>query len=164
MDRKPLIAVIGPGVKCPDPLKSIAEDLGEAIGNAGYNLISGGRFMGVMNAVSKGAKEKGSMVIGILPGMDNSDSSEWLDISILTGAGSARNNFIVLSSDVVIALGKGPGTFSEIALAIKAEKPLILYNPEDNLYDLALQMGDQIYKAGSVEDVMAITGDLISKN
>jgi len=162
MDRKPLIAVIGPGIKCPEPLKILAEELGVKIGNAGYNLITGGRSMGVMNAVSKGAKGSGCMVIGILPGTDNSDSSEWLDISIVTGAGAARNNFIVLSSDVVIALGKGPGTFSEIALAIKAEKPLILYNPEDNLYDLAYTMGDQVYKASSVEEVMSITSDLIN--
>lgn len=162
MNRKPLIAVIGPGVKCPEHLKTLAEELGTAIGNAGYNLITGGRSIGVMNAVSKGAKESGSAVIGILPGTDNSDSSEWLDVSIVTGAGAARNNFIVLSSDVVIALGKGPGTFSEIALAIKAEKPLILYNPEDNLYELAHTMGEQVYKAGSVEEVMDITKDLIS--
>lgn len=162
MKRKPLIAVIGPGMNCPDSIKSIAEELGARIGKEGYNLISGGRNIGVMDAASKGAREKGGTVIGILPGKDNSDTSEWLDVSIITGAGSARNNFIVLSSDVVIALGKGPGTFSEIALAIKADKPLILYNPEDNLYDLAHTMGDKVYKADSVDGVMSITRDLIS--
>ena len=157
MERKPLIAVIGPGEKCPDSLRSSAEKIGMAIGDAGYNLISGGRKIGVMDAVSKGAKEGGSMVIGILPGMDNSDASEWLDVSIATGAGSARNNFIVLSADVVIAFGKGAGTFSEIALAIKAGKPLILFQPEANLFKLAKSMGKKIFEADSVEKTMKIT-------
>lgn len=161
MERKPLIAVIGPGEKCPESLKSLAEKMGLAIGNAGYNLISGGRKVGVMDAVSKGAKEGGSMVIGILPGMDNSDASGWIDISIITAAGSARNNFIVLSADVVIAFGKGAGTFSEIALTIKAGKPLILYKPEKNLFALAKSMGKKIYEADTVEKTMKIVKKLI---
>ena len=161
MDRKPLIPVIGPGLNCPDSLIAVAEELGKAIGQEGYNLISGGRNIGVMDAVSRGAKGSGGAVIGILPGTDNSDSSESLDISIITGAGSARNNFIVLSSDVIIALGKGPGTFSEIALAIKAEKPLILYKPEHNLYELAKSMGNNVFKADSVNEVMSVARRLI---
>jgi len=161
MERIPLIAVIGPGDKCSESLRVTAEKIGTAIGKAGYNLISGGRRVGVMDAVSKGAKKNGSMVIGILPGMDNSEASEWLDISIITGAGSARNNFIVLSAEVVIALGKGAGTFSEIALAIKAKKPLILFKPSKNLFTLAKSMGKKIYEADSVDKVIKITKKLI---
>jgi len=40
--------------------------------------------------------------------------------------GSARNNINVLSSDVVIACGMGVGTVSEVALALKANKPVVL--------------------------------------
>lgn len=161
MDRKPLIAVIGPGDNCPEQLKKFAEEIGQAIGAAGYNLISGGRNVGVTDAVSKGAKTSGAIVIGILPGSDSTESSSFLDISIITGVGSARNNFIVLSSDLVIALGKGAGTFSEIALTIKADKPLILFMPEENLYQLALSMGDKVFNAGSVEEVMDITSGFL---
>ena len=161
MDRKPLIAVIGPGDNCPEDLKIFSEELGAAIGTTDYNLISGGRNAGVMDAVSKGAREHGGYVIGILPGMDNTQASPWLNVSIVTGAGSARNNFIVLSADVVVALGKGAGTFSEIALAIKADKPLVLFKPEKNLYDLAHSMGEKVYNASDVEEVMRIVNELI---
>jgi hypothetical protein len=41
--------------------------------------------------------------------------------------GDARNAINVLTSDVVVACGvEGPGTASEISLAVKAGKPVIL--------------------------------------
>jgi predicted Rossmann-fold nucleotide-binding protein len=42
--------------------------------------------------------------------------------------GNARNNINILSSDVIIACGMGMGTASEIALALKANKQVILLN------------------------------------
>ncbi len=39
---------------------------------------------------------------------------------------SARNNVNVLSSSVVVSVGMGPGTASEVALAIKAGKHTVL--------------------------------------
>ncbi|PSN78179.1 cytochrome, partial [filamentous cyanobacterium CCP4] len=49
-----------------------------------------------------------------------------VDIPILTGLGDGRNVVNVLSSRVVIACGLGPGTAAEIALALKAQRPVIL--------------------------------------
>jgi Zn-dependent alcohol dehydrogenase len=48
-----------------------------------------------------------------------------VDIPIVTGMGQARNNINVLSSEVVFACGLGPGTAAEVALALKANKPVI---------------------------------------
>ena len=45
-----------------------------------------------------------------------------------TDMGNARNNINILSSDVIIACGMGTGTASEIALALKANKQVILLN------------------------------------
>lgn len=42
-----------------------------------------------------------------------------VDIPIVTGMGSARNNINALSSNVLVAVGMGPGTASEVALALK---------------------------------------------
>lgn len=50
--------------------------------------------------------------------------------------GSARNNVNVLSSDVVVACGTGAGTISEITLALKAQKPIVLLNPSKNMVKL----------------------------
>jgi len=44
---------------------------------------------------------------------------------------NARNNINVLSSDVVIACGMGAGTASEIALALKGNKKVILLNDNE---------------------------------
>ena len=53
--------------------------------------------------------------------------SEAVDIAIVTDMGSARNNIIVLTSDVVISCGVGgAGTASEVALALKAKKHVVL--------------------------------------
>ncbi len=98
-------------------------------------LLTGGRNVGVMDAASKGAHQAGGFTIGILPSDDGYDASEYLDIPIHTGMGSARNNINVLSSDVVVACGSGAGTTSEIMLAMKSGKPLILLNAAPELID-----------------------------
>jgi hypothetical protein len=81
-----------------------------------------------MDAASRGAKAAGGLTIGILPDSNSDAVSDAVDVVIITGMGSARNNINVLSSHVVVACGVGLGTVSEIALALKANKPVILLN------------------------------------
>ena len=53
-----------------------------------------------------------------------------VDIAVFTGVGEARNTINVLSSDVVVACGvEGPGTASEVALALRLARPTILLAP-----------------------------------
>ena len=42
-----------------------------------------------------------------------------------TGLGEARNALVVRAADAVIAVGGGYGTLSEIALGLKAGKPVV---------------------------------------
>ena len=105
---------------------SNAQALGVSIAQHGWVLLTGGRAAGVMDAASRSARQAGGTVVGILPGDDAAEASEFVDIAIITDMGSARNNINVLSSDVVIACGMGPGTASEVALALKAGKSVIL--------------------------------------
>ncbi|HEX9869057.1 MAG TPA: TIGR00725 family protein, partial [Candidatus Tectomicrobia bacterium] len=44
---------------------------------------------------------------------------------IVTGLSEARNLIIVRTAEVLIAVGGGPGTLSEIAFAQKLHKPII---------------------------------------
>ena len=108
----------------------IAYELGELIAIAGWITLSGGRNLGVMDAVSRGAKSRGGLTIGILPRID-SEISDSIDIAIITDMGNARNNINVLSSHAIVACGIGAGTASEIALAIKAGKPVILMTHDE---------------------------------
>ncbi|HEX3733141.1 MAG TPA: TIGR00725 family protein [Mycobacteriales bacterium] len=125
--RKTVIGVMGAGEHASPQAVQWARELGSLIAAEGWVLLSGGRDMGVMDAVSHGAHESDGLVIGIMPGPDAQDASAAVDVAIVTGMKSARNNINVLSSDVVIACGNTePGTLSEIALALKARKPVVL--------------------------------------
>ena len=66
--------------------------------------------------------------MGILPGSGRADSppNPHVDIALFTGLGEARNWVNVCASDAIIAIGGGFGTLSEIALALKVKKPLVL--------------------------------------
>lgn len=127
--RKPIIGVIGSGDAARSTDVGMAFELGAMIAKEGWILVSGGRNVGVMDSVNKGAKSVGGLTVGILPGKDATELSDFVDIPILTGMGSARNYINVLTSNVVIACGQGgAGTASEIAMALKNKKDVILLN------------------------------------
>ena len=124
--RKTIVGVIGPGRDAGTGEIEAAFEVGKLIALEGWVLLSGGRDVGVMDAAHQGAKSAHGLTIGILPTEDTAGMSTAVDIPIVTGMGQARNNINVLSSEVLIACGLGAGTASEIALAIKAQKRVIL--------------------------------------
>lgn len=124
--RKIIVGVMGPGDKATAKDLQNAYELGKLIAKQQWILLTGGRNVGVMDAASKGAKSTNGLVIGILPDDSKRGISEAVDIAIFTDMGNARNNINVLSSDLVIACGMGAGTASEIALALKGNKQVIL--------------------------------------
>jgi len=106
-----------------------AFDLGQKIAERGYVLLTGGGG-GVMRSASQGAWMSGGLVIGVLPSDRQQPKkgypNQFVSIPIYTGMSDARNVINVKSSNVVVALEGGPGTLSEVALAIKAGTPVIL--------------------------------------
>lgn len=112
-------------------LNQIAEEMGRLIAESGYSLVTGGRD-GVMGAASRGARSvpnrpETSKVIGILPGTEGKEANQYLDYAIPTGIGWARNQIVVLSSDIVVAVGGGAGTLSEISYAWVYKKPILAF-------------------------------------
>ena len=122
-ERAVQISVIGGATADGDALER-AEAVGRGIAEAGAVLVCGGRG-GVMEAASRGAREAGGVVIGVLPGLDPDDGNEHLTHGIATGVGHARNLAVVASGDAVIAIGGEWGTLSEIALARRLERPVV---------------------------------------
>jgi uncharacterized protein (TIGR00725 family) len=120
---KIFIGVIGAGV-CSKEISKLAEEVGDRIAEAGAVLVCGG-MGGVMEAASKGAKDKGGTTVGILPGVDKLDANPYIDFPIVTGLGEGRNVLVVRNSDALIALPGEFGTLSEIAFALKLGKPVI---------------------------------------
>lgn len=117
------VSVCGPHEATAEEVR-LAERVGELLARAGVTVVCGGRG-GVMAAVCRGAKRAGGTTIGILPGLDPHEANEWVDIPICTGLGEARNAVVVAAGRVVIAVGGGLGTLSEIALALKLGRPVL---------------------------------------
>ncbi len=78
-----------------------------------------------MEAACQGAREAGGLTVGILPGADPSSANPYVDLPICTDMGQARNLVLVLSAQAVIAISGEAGTLSEIALALKAGRPVV---------------------------------------
>ncbi|MBW4565273.1 MAG: TIGR00725 family protein [Mojavia pulchra JT2-VF2] len=154
--RKIIIGVMGPGEKATRNNLQNAYELGHLIAQQGWILLTGGRNAGVMDAANKGAKAANGLTIGILPN-DNQDSiSNAVDIAIFTDMGNARNNINVLSSNVVIACGMGAGTASEIALALKGNKPVILLTDDEESKVFFKKLSpENVYVVESVVDAIA---------
>ena len=162
MPRRPTIAVIGAGREI-EPAVSNARELGRLIAEQGWVLITGGRDAGVMRAANEGAKlAKDSLTIGILPN-ENAEVSPSVDVAVITDTGEARNNIIVLSADVVVACGvDGAGTSSEVALALKNGKQVILLGANEEAAKFFTRIGeDNIYIAHSPEDAIQIALNMI---
>ncbi|MCC5657098.1 TIGR00725 family protein [Nostoc sp. XA010] len=154
--RKIIVGVMGPGKNATANDLQNAYTLGQLIAKQGWILLTGGRNVGVMDTVSKGAKSAKGLTIGILPS-DNQDSiSSSVDIAIFTDMGNARNNINVLTSDVVIACGMGAGTASEIALALKGNKQVILLtNDEESKIFFKKLSPENVYIVESVDQAIA---------
>ncbi len=121
--RHLVIGVIGPREATDNQLRA-ADNIGKQLGKLGVTLICGGRS-GVMEAVSKGCRSGGGLMIGILPGSEPESANQYVDIPLPTGLGEARNMIIAKSARVLIAVGGSHGTLSEIAYGLHFSKPVI---------------------------------------
>jgi len=122
---KPIIGVMG-GAQVSEEVYRMAYELGVLIAEQGWILLNGGRDAGVMRASAQGAKSKGGLTIGVLPGASKHEANPFIDIPIVTNLGDARNLINVLSSDIVVACPGSAGTISEVAMALKNNKAVIL--------------------------------------
>ncbi|MBU8871973.1 MAG: hypothetical protein KOO60_13985 [Gemmatimonadales bacterium] len=123
--RKTIVGVMG-GSTADDRTAAAAKELGRLIAENGWVLLSGGRPTGVMQASVTGARLAGGLTLGVLYDDDHEEAAEGLDIVLPTGLGAGRNIINVLSSDVVVACRGQGGTLSEIALALRFGRPVVL--------------------------------------
>jgi hypothetical protein len=111
------VAVCGPREATPAE-QALAQRVGELLAERGDVVICGGGD-GVMRAVAAGARTRGGLVVGIRPDATRDGANPYLDVTIVTNLGEARNAVIVWSADAVIAVGGSWGTLSEVALAMR---------------------------------------------
>lgn len=112
----------------PPELLSVAEEVGAGLIDAEFRLVTGG-LGGVMEAASRGARGASrwteGAIIGVLPGLVAEEANPFVDVVVPTGMSFARNVVVVAMADVVIAIGGGAGTLSEIALAWQHNRPVV---------------------------------------
>lgn len=146
---------MGGGAADPGTLEK-ARELGKRIAQEGWVLLNGGRNAGVMAASARGAREAGGLVVGILPDDHRGRVSPDVTLPILTGMGDARNIINVLSSHVVVACRGGAGTISEIALALKAGRRVVLMDFDTGgIFDRYEREG-LLLRAETPRDVIAL--------
>ncbi|MCA9658852.1 MAG: TIGR00725 family protein [Myxococcales bacterium] len=170
--RRPQVAIIGGGEASPAELAA-AEGLGRGLVDRGYRLVTGG-LGGVMTAASRGGSQARGWfegaVVGILPTADAATGNQWLDVVIPTGLGHGRNLLVVASADLVIAVGGGAGTLSELALAWVHRRPLIALDLgtgwSSRLAGAALddRRDDRILRAGDVDAALALAEGALSSS
>ena len=154
---------MGPGESATPEINELAFELGKAIAREGWITLTGGRAFGVMNAVMEGAGEMGGTTIGVLQGESQIGSSPHASIKIITGLGSARDIINVLSSHVVVVCGMSAGTATEAALAIRADKRIILLNVDEVSVQFFKKLGTyKISVAGSIEESIALIKNYLS--
>lgn len=103
-----------------------------------------------MQAVCEGVAEEGGLSIGVVPGESRTDANAAVSVAVATGVGHARNLAVVASGDVVIAVGGGWGTASEIALARKLGRQVVVLGEGPSI------TGDGIIRASGVEEAVAL--------
>ena len=123
MQRRAQVLVIGDSDAEPEQLR-LAEAVGALIAQLGLTLVTGGRG-GVMEAASRAAATAGATTVSIVPSTGLGDANPWSTVVIPTGLGHARNAVTALAGDVVIVIGGGAGTLSEIAFAWMHGRPIL---------------------------------------
>lgn len=124
MERKKVlqVAVVG-GSAADDETLSLAREVGGVIAGLGAIVVCGG-LGGVMEAVARGAKLHNGITVGILPSYAHSEMNDFIDITIPTGLGHARNVLVASSGDVVVGLRGSHGTRAEISIALILGRPV----------------------------------------
>lgn len=164
MTRRFVVGVMGPAEGADGASLAAARELGALLAREGWVVLTGGRDAGVMGAVNEGAKTVGgSLTVGILPTASEVDPPH-VDIVVRTDMHNARNNVNVLSSDAVVACGNGgAGTVSEIALAVKNGRPVVLLGAAPDVERLFGRLGGALVTTAAtpeqaVEAVREIEG------
>lgn len=135
--KKIIVGVMWPGVAASKSDLENAYEIWKFCAEKNRVTLTGWRNEWVMEEALRGAKEWDWLTIGVLPSDDRTTFSKYIDIPICTNMRSWRNYINVLSSDIIVACGIDHGTSSEISLAIKPWKKIILvwlYEEANNFF------------------------------
>ncbi len=115
-----IVSVFGSAAPLPgQPLYQDALELGRLLGEHGFSVMTGG-YCGTMEAVSGGANEAGTNVIGVtcrqIEDYRPTGPNGWVQQVHATDLLSERIELLTSNADAFIALPGGIGTLAEISM------------------------------------------------
>ena len=152
----------------------------------GVHLLTGGGG-GVMTAVSRAfarVEDRAGLVVGVLPGGAGGGSggaelggppppgypNPWVELAIRTHLAArgvagdtpdSRNHVNVLSSDVVVALPGGAGTASEVELALRYGRPLVVLGAAGRAAERAAAGTGRVHATNDVSRALSLVWRLL---
>ncbi len=161
---KPQIAIIGSRELSPASL-SLLKALAFELVSKGYRTVTGG-LGSLQKAVHEGAKSNPQHTdcdtIVLLPGFDPEPAINHADVIIPTGLDAYRNA-LVANSEVVVAIGGGAGTLSEIAFAWQFKRPIIAIGKEGWANRLAGESIDQRQESSILDCTSSSIEEIVSQ-
>ena len=133
-DNPERIVTIFGGSKCreSDPEYAAARRAGQLLAEAGYTICTGG-YLGVMEAASRGAHERGGRVLGIVMNQFSAEPNRFLTDKVATPHFYERLQQLIIRSVGFIAIRGGMGTVTELSLVwnkiqtrVIGPRPLVL--------------------------------------
>ncbi len=130
--KKIQIGIMGSAddLKYEDDVAKFAKKLGKLIAKSGNILVYGAEkeYSSLSTNAAIEAQKNGGITVGITGGKSKKTWGEFKpDIIIPSGLeiGGGREFTLVLSCDVIIAIGGGSGTLTEMAIAYQSGIPII---------------------------------------
>jgi uncharacterized protein (TIGR00730 family) len=116
-DSEDRIVTIFGGSKCGPASDEYREahDIGSRLAKAGFTICTGG-YLGVMEAASRGAREAGGRVFGIVMNQFKSEPNRYLTDKVATNHFYERLQNLITRSVGFVALRGGMGTVTEVSL------------------------------------------------
>ena len=128
-----IITIFG-GSKCREDSTEYREALalGARLAEAGFTICTGG-YLGIMEAASRGAREKGGRVLGIVMNQFKSEPNRYLTDKVASDHFYDRLQNLITRSVGFVAFRGGMGTVTEISLVwnklttnVLGKRPLVL--------------------------------------
>lgn len=116
MNKEKIVTVFGssrPIAKDADYIE--ARSLGVQLAKHGFVVCSGG-YGGVMEAVSRGAKEGGGKTYGVTAEFFKGQANEWIDVEVRKKTWEERLFALIELGDGFVACKGGTGTLVELAV------------------------------------------------
>lgn len=116
MAEERIVTIFG-GSRCQEGSEEYkqAYEVGKKLAEAGYTICTGG-YLGVMEAASRGAHEKGGRVLGVVMNQFKSEPNRYLTDKVATRHFYERLQNLIERSVGFVALRGGMGTVTEISL------------------------------------------------